>query len=156
NGDGRDDLAVGVPGEDTPTADAGAVNVLYGSAGGLSDAGNQYWTRDSAGILGEAGSGDALGFSVATGDFNGDELGDMAAGAPADDVGSALDAGAVNVLYGSAAVGLSAAGNQLWSGDQLAVGLAASERLGNSLAAGDFNGDGADDLAIGVPGRTVG
>src|SRR5262245_14484077 len=86
NGDGRDDLAVGVPGEDTPTADAGAVNVLYGSAGGLSDAGNQYWTRDSAGILGEAGSGDALGFSVATGDFNGDGLGDLAVGAPSDDV----------------------------------------------------------------------
>lgn len=156
NADGYDDLAVGVPAEDTSAQDAGAVNVLYGSGAGLSDAGNQFWTRDSTGVLGGTGSGDAFGFSLAAGDFNGDGVGDLAIGAPSDDVGSALDAGAVNVLYGSAGVGLSSTGNQLWTGDQLAVGLAASERFGNALAAGDFNGDGADDLAIGVPGRSVG
>src|SRR6476620_3661770 len=42
NGDGRDDLAVGVPSESVGSAsEAGAVNVLYGGAGGLSATGNQ-------------------------------------------------------------------------------------------------------------------
>jgi FG-GAP repeat len=41
NGDGFDDLAIGVPGEDVVTAagtipTAGAVNVIYGSSSGLS------------------------------------------------------------------------------------------------------------------------
>ena len=37
NGDGFADLAVGVPGEDTPNdvSNSGAVNVIYGSGGGL-------------------------------------------------------------------------------------------------------------------------
>jgi FG-GAP repeat len=38
NNDGAADLAVGVPGEDVGSiSDAGAVNVLYGSASGLLD-----------------------------------------------------------------------------------------------------------------------
>jgi hypothetical protein len=155
DGDGFADLAVGVPGEDTPTVDGGAVNVIYGSSTGLTSAGDQLWTQDSDGIVGTSGAGDSFGSSVEVGDFNGDGFGDLAVGVPSDDVGTALDAGGVNVLYGSAR-GLSAQGNQLWAGDTLAVGLAASERFGNSLAAGDFDGDGHDDLAIGVPGRTVG
>src|ERR671912_1857643 len=38
----------------------------------------------------------------AAGDFNGDGFADLAVGAPGEDVGAAGDAGAVNVLYGSA------------------------------------------------------
>jgi hypothetical protein len=46
NGDGIGDLVVGVPEEDLSTgADAGAVNVIYGSANGLTDAGNQLLTQ---------------------------------------------------------------------------------------------------------------
>ena len=37
NGDGKDDLAIGVPGEDVgSTINGGAVQVLYGSSSGLS------------------------------------------------------------------------------------------------------------------------
>src|SRR5262245_1549234 len=48
NGDGYGDLAIGVPYEDVPIEagdafSAGAVNVLYGSANGLTGAGNQIW-----------------------------------------------------------------------------------------------------------------
>src|SRR4051794_17493200 len=56
NGDGRDDLAIGVPGEDVGSVDdAGAVNVIYGlDAAGLNAAGDQIWDQDTAGIEGAA------------------------------------------------------------------------------------------------------
>ena len=47
NGDGRADLAIGVIGDGHRFA--GAVNVLYGSATGLTAAGDQLWTLDSPG-----------------------------------------------------------------------------------------------------------
>jgi len=47
NGDGFADLAVGVPDEDVgAVANAGAVNVIYGSAAGLAGAGGQWAVRD--------------------------------------------------------------------------------------------------------------
>jgi hypothetical protein len=43
---------VGVPFENVGAiADAGAVNVIYGSPAGLAAARNQLWHQDSAGIL---------------------------------------------------------------------------------------------------------
>jgi hypothetical protein len=68
NGDGFDDIAVGVPLEDVGTAsDAGAVNVIYGSAGGLSDVGDQLWTQQSFGVFDAAEIGDHFGEALATG-----------------------------------------------------------------------------------------
>jgi hypothetical protein len=165
NGDGFADLATGVPMEDfhkltTP----GGVSVLYGTAGGLdatSGIGDQWITQDSTGMQGDgAESGDQMGLAVAVGDFNGDGFTDLAAGVPGEDVGSKADAGAVNVIYGSAA-GLDPTGtpgNQFWTLDNASVpGTAAAPRdaLGRSLAAGDFNGDGFADLAVGAPERNV-
>ena len=46
NGDGIDDLAVGVPGEDIGgTTNAGAVNIIYGSESGLADGPRQQLTQ---------------------------------------------------------------------------------------------------------------
>ena len=54
NGDGRDDLAIAATLEDVGTViDAGAVNVIYGSSGGLSATAviaDQLWTQDSPDI----------------------------------------------------------------------------------------------------------
>jgi len=56
NGDNFDDLAMGVPGEDLGSdANAGAVNVVYGSSTGLralAGPGDQIWHQDSPGIKG--------------------------------------------------------------------------------------------------------
>jgi hypothetical protein len=66
NGDGFADLAIGVPLEDTAgNTNDGGVSVIYGSAGGLSATGNQFWNQDSAGIFGAAESGDEFGLSLA-------------------------------------------------------------------------------------------
>ena len=152
NGDGRDDLAVGVSDEDLGgVATVGAVNVLYGGAGGLSATGNQLWSQDSPGVLDTAEPSDRFGSTLAAGDLNGDGRDDLAIGTPSDSAGDVCCAGAVNVLYGGSG-GLSATGNQLWGQDSPGV-LDAAEPLdafGGSLAAGDINGDGRDDLAVGV------
>ncbi len=117
NGDGFADVAFSVPYEDVgDVLNAGAVNVVYGSATGLTAAGNQFWSQDSPGILDQAEAGDQFSRSIATADFNGDGYDDMAVGVAFEDVGSVIDAGAVNVIYG-APNGLRAAGNQFWSQD---------------------------------------
>ena len=144
---------VGVPDEDVGTIqDAGTVNVLYGSADGLVVAGNELWHQDVAGVLGGAESGDRFGWASASGDFDGDGYADLAVGVPLEDIGDVADAGAVNVLYGTAE-GLSANGNQIWHQDTVGIPDTAEQgdRFGASLAGGDFDADGFVDLAVGVP-----
>jgi len=107
NGDGIGDLAIGLAHEDVGSIpDAGAVSVIYGSLSGLTAAENQFWTQDSA--TGKSEAGDFFGWSLTSGDFNGDGFSDLAIGAPLEDIEFSIpipstvhDAGAVNVLYGS-------------------------------------------------------
>jgi hypothetical protein len=156
--DGFADLAVGVPSEGFgAVSQAGAVNVLYGSAGGLTASGNQQFLQGVGGVLGTAEIGDELGFALTGGDFNNDGADDLAIGAPFEDVGSVFDAGAINVLYGSAA-DLSVTGDQVFfqGGGGIAGVAEPSDFFGAALAGGDFNNDGADDLAIGAPFEDVG
>jgi FG-GAP repeat len=94
------------------------------------------------------------------GDFDGDGVSDLAIGAPGEDVGvegaETTDAGAVNVVYGSPH-GLRVGHNQLWTEDDTGiVDSEAGDEFGTALAAGDFDGDGFADLAIGAPGRASG
>lgn len=162
NGDGYEDLAIGVPSEDIGTIqDAGAVNVLYGSSAGLSTSAvaDQFWHQNVASVQDVAEDGDNFGWSLATGDFNRDGYEDLAIGAWWEDVGTAQDAGAVNLIYGSPA-GLSAISvpDQFWHQNVASVVDVAEtgDAFGVSLATTDFNGDAYDDLAIGVWGEDIG
>jgi hypothetical protein len=157
NRDGFSDLAVGVPGEDigsttlASVTDAGAVHVLYGSAFGLTFSGNRLFHQGADGILDVKEPYDQFGLVLTWGDFNGDTYGDLAVGIPNEHTKFQSAVGAVQVIYGSSA-GLSATagvGNQFWDPVAVGDGIFGQNRFGLSLAAGNFNGDAADDLAIG-------
>jgi FG-GAP repeat len=150
NHDGFADRAVGAPLEDAgSTVDAGAVSVLYGSAGGLTTSGGQIFTQ-----VGSAPeTGDSFGDALAVGDFNQDGFADLAVGADFEDAGSTVDAGAVSVLYGSAAK-LTRTGGQIFT--QVGSAPETGDVFGFALAAGDFNQDGFADLAAGAPFEDAG
>src|SRR6266508_552874 len=104
----------------------------------------------------DAPAGSAAGPNVWA-DFDNDGFVDLAVGTPSEDVGTIVDAGAVTVLYGSAA-GLTGAGSQQFTQDTPGIVGAAEtdDGFGEALAAGDFNNNGVDDLAVGAPSEDVG
>jgi FG-GAP repeat len=146
NFDAQDDLAIGAPGEDVGAiAGAGAVTIIYGK----DRLPAQTVRQGAGGVAGAAERGDRFGTALARGyfnDFNEDGLADLAVGVPGEDVGGAVDAGAVNILYGSPA-GLT--GGPLLTESPPRAGA----HFGAALATGDFNGDRRGDLVIAAPMR---
>jgi hypothetical protein len=164
NGDGDDDLAIGIKWEDMSSkSGVGAVEVIYGSSSGLSATSpraDQFWTQDTTDINDVTESEDQFGYSLSSGDFNGDGKDDLAIGVWWEDLGSIDDAGGVEVIYGSSS-GLSATSpraDQFWTQDSTDVNDVAEsgDRFGKAVSSGDFNGDGKDDLAVGIPCEDVG
>ena len=155
-GDAIGDLAVGVPGQAiNGFAQAGAVHVMLGSLSRLTATGNLVLTQDSIG-LDPSEEGDAFGWALASADFNKDQKADLVVGAPFEDVGEITEAGAVHVLYSTAA-GPAAVNSQFWHQSVEGMPDAAEQRdwFGYALAAGDFNRDGFADLAIGSPFESI-
>ena len=132
NGDGRDDLAVGVPDEDVGAiVDSGAVHVLLGSATGLTATGSQLWSQNSAGIADSSETNDRFGSALAAGKLNSDAFAELVIGVADESVGANSNVGVLHVLPGSAAAS-TATGSQLWGQDS--AGIADSAETGDGFA----------------------
>ncbi len=155
--DGNLDFATGCPlATFDGFTDVGRIQVFRGFGTGVFSGG--FLSQNSPDIAGGPEPGDLFGFSVAVGNFNGDDFDDLAIGVPGEDVDGGVDTGAIHVLYGSG-TGLSGSGSQLWHQGSTGVpGVSGDDDdFGWSLAAGDFDRLGFlpplfDDLAIGIPG----
>jgi len=163
NGDGFDDLAMGVPGANSPLGSmTGRVYVGFGSPHGLDDF--QDISPSVAGVL--PTGADRFGWALAAGDVNGDGRDDLAIGAPGTAAASGLQGGAVHVLTGDkssliawATVSQETPLNEIAGADHATDPIGSTDHwdeFGASMAFGDFNNDGRDDLVVGAPGDSIG
>ena len=153
DGDGVDDLAMGVAGEGVDGySNAGAVNVIYGTKGvGLTGQGDRFVNQASSLVPGAPRRGDGFGAALTAGDFNGDQLDDLVVGAPEEDAAGSAEAGTVTVIDGSD-TGLSLATSRRYTLAGLdPMADPQNSHFGAALATGDVNGDGLDELAVGSP-----
>lgn len=146
DGDGVDDLAVGVPGLDgIGDDDIGSVWVYAGIQDvGISLAPYAQLFQDDCGATNEAG--DQFGYSLAAGDMNLDGFADLFVGS----IGEDNDAGLVGFFPGSAG-GVTSVGSGFAKQSGLGGTDGAGDLFGYSLAVGNFIDDDHLDLAIGAP-----
>jgi len=150
--DGDDDLVVGAPLEDLGAEDQGAIFVYPGGldpSGFFADARFFFATdAERAGAPAVPGDFDSFGAAFAIGNFDADPARELVVGAP----GWNGSEGAVFVFQGGGPDAITTPG-AYYDASQFGCGTpAVGDLFGTALAAGDVNGDGYDDLAIGVPG----
>lgn len=163
NGDGVGDVIIGSPDwSDGSMTSLGRAYLFLGQCG-QDLAAEPAWIAQGAGV---DGSGTFLGSDVGSaGDVNGDGFGDIfvverhwwAPGSSACEASNPNDCadGRVHVWYGGptgpavGAGGMAAAADWIWAPGWWAEGIA-------GVAAGDVNGDGISDLAVGVPDAGAG
>ncbi|MFE2044345.1 S1 family peptidase [Streptomyces sp. NPDC059477] len=157
NCDGTADVAVADPAA-TVGGDAGAglVRVVYGGGKGTAEL-----NQDLDWVPGGAEAGDGFGTALATVDHDQDGCTDVVVGTPGDDLGTATDAGMVDILYGApGGLGTGATKAAHFEQGSGTGSLAASasetgDRMGHALAAGT-TAAGEPFVAMGVPGESLG
>ncbi|UAX52490.1 S1 family peptidase [Streptomyces sp. A144] len=156
NGDAVEDIAIGDPmatvGTDTT---AGLVRVVHGGGKGTAEI-----TQDLDWVPGGAEAGDHFGNHLATVDYNEDGYTDLVVSASEENVGSAVDAGFVDILFGGEnGLGSGPAARHFeqgaGNGSIAASTPETGDRMGASLAAGT-TAEGRPWVLIGTPGEALG
>ena len=160
NNDSVIDVAVGSPGG--YGSRKGGLEVLLGPLEGT-----DYDLRDggdltligSVGSIGDTRNGNAAGASIAIGDLNNDGINDIAINSRSADVGDIENAGETHVIFGP--LNPSELESLMTDGDEGGVPIEAlvdvtlqgsqvkDHSSESSLAIGDLNGDGANELIVG-------
>jgi len=187
NGDTTDDLVIGAFRADSAgRTDAGAAYLIYGGSSLPMPPATINLNSTSADFtISGADAGDMCAMRVAAGDINGDTTSDLIIGGHNADPGGRQNAGEAYVVYGSTSVGVEDGGGpgscrdgidnggdtltdgsdtdcfmdlNSSSADLTVYGDDPGDETGGSVAAGDINGDGTDDLIISAawadpPGR---
>lgn len=157
NGDGFDDVVIGAKGASVGAAQSGSVYVVFGRAKTFPA------VVKLSNLNGDNGFrlvGDALdnkfGTSVSgAGDFNRDGYDDIIIGAPNKSPAGGSDVGTAYMMFGKASgfKASSKASSLTGAKGFRMVGGADGDLTGNVVdGAGDFNGDGFDDVVIGARG----
>ena len=177
NGDGYEDIAISSPNVNTCDDDtdilieylygpsnqmcekenAGLVVILYGSKTGLDSTNYQVINQGTKGIPDVSENNDNWGLSLAEGDFNGDQISDLAVGAPGEKYGLFSSSGAVTIIYGSDE-GLNPQTSKRFHQDthRIPGRNEENDQWGSTLISGDFSEDGIDDLIVGSPNESIG
>ncbi|MEC9345728.1 MAG: tandem-95 repeat protein [Pseudomonadota bacterium] len=151
NNDGFDDFATASP---TFSGNTGRVSVVFGAASGLDGLDLSALDGTDGFTITGVATNDGLGFNMSgLGDVNGDGVDDFVLSARFADPNSLADAGEQYVIFGSA--GGFAGTFDLTTLDGTngfrIQGPAAGNRSGRDISsAGDFNGDGFQDILIGA------
>ncbi|MEU8644692.1 integrin-like protein [Streptomyces sp. NPDC048674] len=173
DGDGHDDLALGECREiadeniDDPCgpeelAEGGGIHIHYGT-GIPYNFGYRQQTlnQDTAGVRGVAEAADHFGAALVAADVDGDGRDDLIAGAPGEAIGSRAQAGAATLLLGGPTGLVDAHGEaRSVAYQQNTPGVPgaaeAGDAFGAAVATGDYDHDGATDIAVGSPGENTG
>ena len=157
--DGFDDLVVGAPkAAVNGVGSAGRVHFFYGSPVGLSGNDTWAWDRTAGAWIGDAAN--EIGWSLAVGRFIDPDFDaplQVAIGAPGFESNGDNDTGAFFVLAHDEVTRSVGGMQDLFeqpSSDVFDM-VTAGDRFGQAMAAGDADGDGFDELAVGATGNDI-
>ena len=140
DGDGDHEIAAGAPLFATPASNGGVTVVYEGTPLGAAAGSTTLYPATTGSMY--------VGLALAAGDFDRDGFDDLAIGAPL----ASMSTGRVKIFLGSPG-GLVDADEVDGEND---LALDPMAYFGSSLASGDFDGDGYDDLLAGAPGAEDG